>query len=129
MNKDIAKKWVKALRSGDYIQTEGNLRRNDPDNKEDILSLRNGYCCLGVLSEQIYNLEDVKATGWKYQKKQGYWFNETYGGGTYDTSVPEEVAIIIGITEQAQDNFIAMNDRYGKTFEQIARVIEDDIDE
>lgn len=37
MNKDIKKKWVEALRSGDYKQTR--LRLQD----------KGGYCCLGVL--------------------------------------------------------------------------------
>lgn len=34
-----AKKWVAALRSGEYRQTAGNLRVSD------------GYCCLGVACE------------------------------------------------------------------------------
>jgi hypothetical protein len=38
MKKEIAKKWVKALRSGRYKQVEGRLG-----------SPRLGYCCLGVL--------------------------------------------------------------------------------
>lgn len=40
MNKRIAKKWTKALRSGKYKQGIGMLRN---DNNE--------YCCLGVLCE------------------------------------------------------------------------------
>lgn len=39
MNKSVATKWVKALRSGKYKQGYKHLRR---DNK---------YCCLGVLCE------------------------------------------------------------------------------
>lgn len=37
MHKDIAKKWIKALTSGKYKQTQGRLRNND------------SFCCLGVL--------------------------------------------------------------------------------
>ena len=47
MKKDIAKKWVKALRSGKYKQGKGYLKqftsRNEPR-----------HCCLGVLCE-LYN--------------------------------------------------------------------------
>ena len=39
MNKAIMKKWVKALRSGKYKHTKGQL--------QDVT----GYCCLGVLCE------------------------------------------------------------------------------
>ena len=37
MRRNIAMKWAKALRSGEYKQTEGQLRGD------------NGFCCLGVL--------------------------------------------------------------------------------
>jgi len=37
MKQAIAEQWIKALRSGEYKQTSGQLRAND------------GFCCLGVL--------------------------------------------------------------------------------
>jgi len=37
MKKSVAKKWVAALRSGEYNQTQKELKNED------------GYCCLGVL--------------------------------------------------------------------------------
>lgn len=39
MNKEIADRWVAALRSGDYAQGRGKLRRGSR------------YCCLGVLCD------------------------------------------------------------------------------
>jgi hypothetical protein len=39
VNAEIAKKWVAALRSGEYRQSKSQLRRGD------------GFCCLGVLCE------------------------------------------------------------------------------
>ncbi len=39
MKKEIAEKWVEALRSGRYKQTKKRLHKDD------------GYCCLGVLCE------------------------------------------------------------------------------
>ena len=44
MNKEIKKKWLKALESGEYKKACGRLKRGD------------GYCCLGVLTD-LYNKE------------------------------------------------------------------------
>jgi hypothetical protein len=46
MKKEVADKWVTALRSGEYEQAKGLLKKIDPENGDDI-----GYCCLGVLCE------------------------------------------------------------------------------
>ncbi len=40
MKKAIKKRWIKALRSGEFSQTTGELK-----------SRSGGYCCLGVLCE------------------------------------------------------------------------------
>lgn len=40
MNQEIKKRWVAALRSGDYKQGTGALRNAD-----------NKFCCLGVLCD------------------------------------------------------------------------------
>ena len=42
MNKTIKRKWVKALRSGRYRQTQLTLKN------------RHGYCCLGVLRQLMH---------------------------------------------------------------------------
>lgn len=39
MNTELKQKWVNALRSGDYIQDNGQLKT------------KKGHCCLGVLAE------------------------------------------------------------------------------
>lgn len=39
MNTEIKKKWLSALRSGEYLQSKGTLKNED------------GYCCLGVLCD------------------------------------------------------------------------------
>lgn len=44
MKKEIKEKWIDALRSGEYTQTQGSLRNE------------NGYCCLGVLCD-LYTKE------------------------------------------------------------------------
>src|SRR6267378_1173296 len=45
MDLQLKAKWVKALRSGDYQQTDGVLRRGYMDGGGF------GYCCLGVLGD------------------------------------------------------------------------------
>lgn len=47
MNKHIAERWVQALKSGKYPQTDGGLRDG------------HGYCCLGVLCD-LYREEQGK---------------------------------------------------------------------
>lgn len=52
MKKDVAKKWVKALRSGKYKQGECYLKQHHYNGKS-------SHCCLGVLCE-LYNNEMKK---------------------------------------------------------------------
>jgi len=47
MNKDIADKWVAALRSGKYSQTVGRLCADTSDEG----LAETSYCCLGVLCD------------------------------------------------------------------------------
>jgi hypothetical protein len=49
MNRDVGKKWIDALRSGEFKQGHGQLK-DDKDN----------YCCLGVLTA-IYNEDNPNA--------------------------------------------------------------------
>ena len=43
MNKRIKKKWIAALRSGEYVQGRGAMLTTDEDGND-------SFCCLGVLS-------------------------------------------------------------------------------
>jgi hypothetical protein len=52
MNKDIAKKWVRALRSKKYRQAKGVLKIKNKAGKT-------SHCCLGVLCE-LYQAEQKK---------------------------------------------------------------------
>lgn len=48
MKKSIKDKWIKALRSGEYKQIKGRLKRT------------NGFCCLGVLCDLYGKEKNVK---------------------------------------------------------------------
>ena len=54
MHEPIARRWVEALRSGEYGQTTHRLRDGEPG------ALGNGFCCLGVLCD-LYAKEHPEA--------------------------------------------------------------------
>lgn len=52
MNKDVADRWVAALRSGNYQQGRGALASRERDTSKGELEFGpDKYCCLGVLCE------------------------------------------------------------------------------
>ena len=50
---EIKTRWVEALRSGKYMQTQGTLRNGE------------GFCCLGVLCDIVKNDLNIE---WEYEK-------------------------------------------------------------
>ena len=107
--KEWRRKWVEALRSGKYKQTTGTLRDRD------------GFCCLGVLC-------DISKTG-EWVKDDGGW---RYEG--YTDVLPKPVQQLVGLraqngnisrsTEPELEGLSEMNDADGKSFAEIADVIE-----
>ena len=113
MNVQWARKWVEALRSGEYKQTQGFLK----DEK--------GYCCLGVL---------VKIAG------DGCRIDDD-GDWEANTILPMSVMDKVGMKsqtgriydEKSSADFIsgstlAMLNDNGKDFNEIADVIEANVD-
>lgn len=121
MNKEVKAKWIEALCSGKYKQTEGQLRDNG------------GFCCLGVLCD-ISGLDE-----WK-----------TLGGNKLDIYMGESGELPSAVTEWAgfrddgdgddvlddgYDPYISaldvslagLNDE-GRDFESIAKIIEEYIE-
>lgn len=101
MKKEIADKWIQALRSGEYRQAPGHLKDSD------------GYCCLGVLCE-ISGLDTFSV-------------HNTYLGQT--ASLPDEVREWGGLhsnngtIQEHSANLAALNDS-GYPFAWIADIIE-----
>ena len=103
MNKEIAKSWVEALRSGEYTQGKNMLRYRD------------NYCCLGVLC-------DLAKVNW-----------ESGADGTYRVEgssimIPSMILERVGLKWIRARDLAAMNDS-GKTFSEIADEIERTMDE
>ena len=105
-----AKQWVAALRSGEYMPGIGRLR-----------SLYDEYCPLGVLCQLYY-----KATG-KLKPVPSGMVGSYYFGSTC-CSLPVEVRDWAGLRTCSGDfhgnNMIGLNDADGKSFPEIADLIE-----
>ena len=60
MNREVMKKWVAALRSGEYMQANGELRVANEDGSH-------SYCCLGVLCELHRKEHNADGSDYHYQ--------------------------------------------------------------
>ena len=110
MNKQIKEDWIKALRSGDYEQTRGNL--HDMENK---------FCCLGVLCDlAVKSGVDIDID------------RNNHGYITYDKNsgnLPRYVRKWSGIIDNLEDSsslytLMSLND-HGSSFNIIADKIEE----
>lgn len=117
--KAIKNKWLKALRSGKYSQTQRILFRPEADG-----DIPAGYCCLGVLQHVVdggvscYDLPD----GGKESKSmpQIEWY-EKYGIRT----IMMRKEITVGeSTASLEGTLGTLNDR-GATFKELADIIEE----
>jgi hypothetical protein len=105
LNIKLAKKWVKALRSGKYRQVQNVLK--GPDGSKHV-----GFCCLGVYCD-IYD-----KTKWK-KDSDG---NNRYLGSYMD--MPEKLRQELGLTSTQVSELVSMNGDYDKSFKDIANHIE-----
>ena len=111
MNPQIKQKWVDALRSGDYQQTKGRLRKEDK------------FCCLGVLCDLYIKENNVE---WEPSThyKNAYVFQDMA------TILPRSVVEWAGVGEgnplvnDGDSSLAKLNDR-GSTFNEIADLIEE----
>jgi hypothetical protein len=106
---DLRKKWVDALRSGDYKQGKHYLRSGD-----------DSFCCLGVLCD-IMGLPTSKQDG------QGPYAYESKGGN-YTAYLSPTIIEQVGLNNvtgriNTGASLANMNDA-GSSFEDIAAVIE-----
>jgi hypothetical protein len=125
MDQEMKQKWIDALRGGNYLQNQGCL-------KAEVYEGKIGYCCLGVLCDLV----DPDA-----------WSNVTDGwdrfafGVTESTVYPpdsikekfdlrKDIVIDLGKGDvrikKVYDFLADMNDE-GKTFEEIADWIEENL--
>jgi hypothetical protein len=116
MNMRPIKKWVAALRSGEFKQTRAVLR-------DDV-----GYCCLGVLCE-IYRRETSQGE-WKEEDGLSSTYSFGTGPGNIRVSLPPiPVREWIGIDAELISRLAELNDKKRMGFPEIADFIETQINE
>lgn len=98
------RKLVEALRSGQYKQGAGRLHPTDDT-----------YCCLGVMCD----ISGVEA--WVKNTTFGWCFS-----GAHTAYPPKSVSSLFGLSTFQMDALVQRNDT-GKTFEEIARYIEEEL--
>ena len=139
MNRDIAQRWVDALRSGDYEQGKERLARKGEDGKTK-------FCCLGVLCE-IAVADGIVERKWYDGDEDTYYQTVDASDDSSCTSLPLAVREWAGLKwqpgsvvdpqitsevyadEDGDDypaSFVDLNDSAGYAFAQIADVIERD---
>lgn len=102
MKLSIRRIWTKALESGKFRQTTGQLRKAEPGRHR-------AYCCLGVLCRVVPEYD-------------AYLKNEA-GAGWDSGTLPEEILKRAGLTERQQDALVDLNDEKGASFKEIAKWI------
>jgi hypothetical protein len=105
MDEKLKAKWVKALRSGEYNQGQGHLRRQKIES----------YCCLGVLADVI------DPDGWSkpVDNKILYGWRGEENPGSLPYSLQKEIRI-----SGHAGTLIDMNDHKLSSFNDIADYIE-----
>lgn len=116
MKKDIADKWVAALRSGKYKQGKGTLRDSG-----------NNFCCLGVLCDilDIPSSLHVSSISLESGINWSYGMNDEVLNSAI---LPNSALLLSEIKNQHgdfgfKDSLVTLNDN-GSSFMEIADVIE-----
>ena len=108
MNHQVKQKWVSALRSGDYQQTQNYLHKED------------GFCCLGVLCDLYGKEHNVE---WNFVEDLNF-----YRFQDHPTSLPFPVIEWAGVGSSNPSipgtSLVGLNDS-GSTFNEIADFIEE----
>jgi len=120
MNQYVKNKWITALRSGEYKQSGGRLRKGDC------------YCCLGVLTD-LYD-KDIQNDYHNWYEEDGQ-YGYASDGCTFEATLPESVMKWADLKEcnptvreermgQPITSLAYLNDHEALDFNQIADIIE-----
>ena len=113
MNPELKSRWTARLRSGEYLQGKGALRKRGEE--------QDFFCCLGVLCEIA--VEDGKAHLSKQPEVGGWNYNYNEEGGL----LPIELHTWSGICLDDRQELMDMNDSRGKAFPEIADWIDENL--
>jgi hypothetical protein len=111
LDPEVKADWLKALRGRSYKQAVGSLR-----------TIRQTYCCLGVLCDLFYN------SGWELHRVEGMdnrrHYRFRYKGESDGCLVPKTVRQKIGLDRKAMIKLSNMNDSGYYSFKDLADYIE-----
>lgn len=111
MKAALKAKWIKALTSGEYKQTQETLYRITDKNEHQ-------FCCLGVLADIAIEAPWRRANG-----GSGY----TFAGNDTNTAIlSDNVCRRVGLSPEQQLALTIRND-HGWSFTQLAKYIEENI--
>jgi hypothetical protein len=115
MKRDIAQKWVDALRSGEYEQTQQVLCRITEDGPR--------HCCLGVLCDLAIkdNVDIITQAHMSADGVSQYIQFDTQG-----FMPPDSVYNWSELDQDYMDRYAGMNDSDLASFDEIATAIEND---
>ena len=122
MNPEIKAQWVAALRSGEYPQGKGALRRTIQSEEK--------FCCLGVLCELAVKAEVTPAPVIGNPRSSlSPWQYEDRNWGALPPSVRAWAGLlsadpIVIVTSGREQNLSQCNDDLHLTFAQIADMVE-----
>lgn len=108
MNKWVKKKWIKALKSGEYDKGKGRLASQRGDSWE--------YCCLGVLVCEM-------APEFAREEGKVLFVGTEYNSSSY---LPDDLAVMWGLDRNAQD-VLSMKNDFDGTFCGVIAYIEDNL--
>lgn len=111
MKAALKKKWIDALRSGNYKQGHSVLRNDDH------------YCCLGVLCDVI------GPTKWDKDGREGDTYVWKHENKNNYCVVPYMNELDEYFVDKQQVRLANMNDKENKSFEEIADYIEKNVQE
>jgi hypothetical protein len=109
MDAQLKAKWVEALRSEQYLQTQGMLRFRDDEGKS-------SFCCLGVLC-------DVAGVQWRANVP---FLNGVRMEEEDECYLTRQGLAIVTLPDSVQRELANMNDT-GKSFAEIADYIEQNL--
>ena len=120
--KRTSRRWIKALRSGEYVQGDGVLCR-DPRG-----SSYSRFCCLGVLCDISPRVEWVGNDLSDRDEHLLAVYNPSYGFGESVVALPQGLLEEIGLSHGREWVLMGMNDQ-GCNFRDIADRIEEWLEE
>lgn len=112
MKRNVRDRWVKALRSGRYKQTTGQLGQRDKSGKE-------SFCCLGVLAKVAAAEKSIERPVWDIDE-----LIVVDGDAWHNDELPAAIRKQVGLTDLQQRRLVELNDDQNASFKAIADFIE-----